>query len=332
MKGRRTLRAVDSIARSRLLAALALFAATLAFDVAAQTRKVAILEHGDKTGRAAGWRVFEERLRQLGYVEGKNLMLARRWADGVDARLPALVQELIAGAPEVIVVNTTPATQAVMQATKTLPIVFIGPADPVAAGLVASLARPGGNVTGLSAQLVDVNEKRLELMREIAPQARRFALLGPDNEGVRAVLKRLQAATHSMGVEVHFVEASDAAMIERAFGRLRTEGVDALLVASALVQHYRLVVGLAEKHRIPASYIHKEALEVGALLVFGPDTSAYYRRAAEYAHRILSGAKPGELPVEQPRAFWLGVNQRTAKALGLSIPSSVLLSADRVIE
>jgi putative ABC transport system substrate-binding protein len=326
------MKGLAKIARSMSLAALALLAATLAFGAAAQTRKLAILEHGDKAGRATGWRVFDERLRGLGYVEGKNLMLVRRYADGLDTRLPALVQELVAEAPELIVVTTTPATRAVMLATKTLPIVFIGPADPVAAGLVASLARPGGNVTGLSAQLVDVNEKRLELMREIVPQATRFALLGPDNDGVRTVLKRLQALTHSMKVEVRFVEASDAATIERAFARLRAEGVDALLVASALALHYPQVIALAERHRVPASYIHKEALDAGALLVFGADTTTYYRRAAEYAHRILSGTKPSELPVEQPRTFWLGVNQRTAKTLGLRIPASVLIRADRVIE
>ena len=324
--------AQDWIARSMLRTAFALLAAMIALGATAQTRKVAVLEHGDKLGRAAGWRVFEERLRELGYVEGKNLMLARRWAEGTDARKPELVQELVAGSPELIVVTTTPATQAVMRATRTLPIVFIGPADPVAAGLVASLARPGGNVTGFSAQLVDVNERRLGLMREMVPQARRFALLGPDNDGVRAVLKRLQAVTQAMNIEVRLVEASDAATIERAFGRLRAERVDALLVASALVQHNRQVIALAEKHRVPASYIHKDALEAGALLVFGPDTDAYYRRAAEYVHRILSGAKPSELPVEQPRSFWLGVNQRTAKSLGLSVPASVLISADRVIE
>jgi putative ABC transport system substrate-binding protein len=331
MKGH-ALRARDWIGRSVLLTAGTLLAATLAFGAAAQTRRVAILEHGDKAGRAAGWRVFEERLRELGYVEGKNLVLVRRWADGVDAQLPALAQELVADAPELIVVTTTPATQAVMRATNALPIIFIGSADPVAAGLVASLARPGGNVTGVSAQLVDVNEKRLGLMREIVPQARRLALLGPDNDGVRAVLKRLQTLASSMNVEVRLVEARDAATIERAFQHLRAEGIDALLVASALVQHNRQVIALAERHRVPASYIQKEALEAGALLVFGPDTSSYYRRGAEYMHRVLSGAKPSDLPVEQPRAYWLGVNQRTAKGLGLRIPGSVLLSADRVIE
>lgn len=328
MTGRRTPRAKNWVRCGALL----LLSAAFLSDATAQTRRVAILEQGDKATRSAGWRVFEERLRELSYVEGKNLVLVRRWADSVDARLPALAQELVAGAPELIVVTTTPGTQAVMRATNTLPIVFIGAADPVTAGLVASLARPGGNVTGLSAQLVDVNEKRLALMHEIVPQARRFALFGPDNDGVRAVLKRLQAVAPSIGVEVRFVEASDAATTERAFGRLRAEGIDALLVASALAQHNRQVIALAEKYRVPASYVQKETLETGALIVFGPDTSAYYRRAAEYAHRILSGAKPGELPVEQPRVFWLGVNQRTAKALGLTVPTSVLLGADRVIE
>jgi putative ABC transport system substrate-binding protein len=317
---------------SALLTAAALLAVTFAFGASAQTRRVALLEHGDKVARAAGWEAFEGRLRDLGYVEGRNLILVRHWAEGVDARLPALAQELVANAPELIVVNTTPATQAVMRATGKLPIVFIGSADPVAAGLVGSLARPGGNVTGVSAQLVDVNEKRLGVMREIAPHARRFALLGPDNDGVRSVLRRLQAVAPSMGADMRFVEASDAPSVDRAFGRLRSEGIDALLVASALVQHYGQIIALAEQHRVPASYVHREALEAGGLLVFGPDTSAYYRRAAEYAHRILSGAKPADLPVEQPRAFWLGVNQRTAKSLSLSIPGSVLLSADRIID
>ena len=326
------MKGLAKIARSTSLAALALLAATLAFGAAAQSHKLAILEYGDKAGRATGWQAFDDRLRELGYVEGKNLMVVRRYADGLESRLPALAQELVALAPELIVVSSTPATQAVMLATKTLPIVFIGSADPVAAGLVTSLARPGGNVTGLSAQLTDVNEKRLELMREIVPQGTRFALLGPDNDGVRAVLKRLNALTHSMKLQVRYVEASDAPTIEHAFARLLAEGVDALLVASALVPHYPQVIALAERHRVPASFVHKEALDAGALLVFGADSSVHFRRAAEYAHRILSGTKPSELPVEQPRTFWLGVNQRTAKTLGLRIPASLLLRADRIIE
>lgn len=310
-----------------VLIALAAFA-----QPATQTRRIAILEHGDKAGRAAGWRVFEDRLAEIGYVEGKNAVFVRRWADGVDARLPALAQELLASRPEVVVVTTTPATQALMRLTATVPIVFIGSADPVSAGMVASLARPGANVTGVSAQLSDVNEKRLGLMRDILPRATRFGLLGPDNAGVHAVLKRLQASARSFGAEVRLVEASDTGTIAGAFEQLRADPVDALLVASALVSHNREIAALAVKFKVPASYIQKDMLEAGALLVFGPESEAYYRRAADYAHRILSGAKPADLPVEQPKAFWMGVNLQTARALGLTIPASVLLSADRVIE
>lgn len=310
-----------------VLIALAAFA-----QPATQTRRIAILEHGDKAGRAAGWRVFEDRLAEIGYVEGKNAVFVRRWADGVDARLPALAQELLASRPEVVVVTTTPATQALMRLTATVPIVFIGSADPVSAGMVASLARPGANVTGVSAQLTDVNEKRLDLMRDILPRATRFGLLGPDNAGVHAVLKRLQASARSFGAEVRLVEASDTGTIAGAFEQLRADPVDALLVASALVSHNREIAALAAKFKVPASYIQKDMLGAGALLVFGPESEAYYRRAADYAHRILSGAKPADLPVEQPKAFWMGVNLQTARALGLTIPASVLLSADRVIE
>lgn len=310
-----------------VLIALAAFA-----QPATQTRRIAILEHGDKAGRAAGWRVFEDRLAEIGYVEGKNAVFVRRWADGVDARLPALAQELLASRPEVVVVTTTPATQALMRLTATVPIVFIGSADPVSAGMVASLARPGANVTGVSAQLTDVNEKRLDLMRGILPRATRFGLLGPDNAGVHAVLKRLQASARSFGAEVRLVEASDTGTIAGAFEQLRADPVDALLVASALVSHNREIAALAAKFKVPASYIQKDMLGAGALLVFGPESEAYYRRAADYAHRILSGAKPADLPVEQPKAFWMGVNLQTARALGLTIPASVLLSADRVIE
>lgn len=310
------------------------FLAASASSAAAQGSRTPLIGLLSPAGPNTGWFAegFRQGMKELGYIEGQNIRIEFRWAHGQFERLPSLAAELVQLNVDVIVAGVTQASLAAKGETPTIPIVMAGVGDPVGVGLVASLARPGGNVTGVSAQLVDVNEKRLGLMREIVPQAKRFALLGPDNDGVRAVLKRLQAVAPSLGVEVRLVEASDAATIERAFARLPAEGVDALLVAAALVQHNRQLIGLAERHRVPASYIQKEALEAGALLVFGPDTTAYYRRAAEYMHRILSGAKPAELPVEQPRAFWVGVNQRTAKALGLSVPASVLLSADRVIE
>jgi putative ABC transport system substrate-binding protein len=239
------------------------------------TRRIAFLEFGEKVARAGSWRVTEARLRELGYVEGANLIIDRRWAGGAIDRLPVLAQELLAGRPELVLVNSTPATLALMRLTDSVPIVFTSVADPVAAGIVPSLARPGGNVTGFSAQLTDVNEKRFDLMREILPQAKRFGLLGPaSNLGVQAVLKRLQAAARSIGADVSLQDASDAATIRRAFERLRSESLDALLVASVLMPHNRLVVDLAEKSRIPASFIQQPMLEAGALVVFGPQSDA----------------------------------------------------------
>jgi putative ABC transport system substrate-binding protein len=178
-----------------------------------------------------------------------------------------------------------------------------------------------------------MNEKRFELMHEVVPKARRFALIGPgSNVGIQAVLTRLQGAARSIGAEMRLLEASDPSSIARAFDGLRADPLDALLASSVLVQHNAQIAALAAQFRIPVSFIQKDALDAGALLVFGPDSSAQYRRVADYVHQILSGAKAGELPVEQPTQFWLGVNLRTARALGLRIPQSVLVRADRVVD
>lgn len=296
-------------------------------------RRIAILEYGDRTARAESWHTLLARLRELGYAEGRNLAVERRWAESVDARLPALAQELLAGKPEVILVNTTPGTQAFMRLTEKVPIVFTGSADPVASGLVASLARPGGNVTGFSQQLTDVNEKRFEVLLEIVRGAKRIGFLGPaSNAGIQAVYKRLQGVARAAAVEIRLIDASEPATITRAFEQLRADPLDALLVASVLAPDNHLIVELAAKAGIPASFIQKGALESGALVVFGPDLEAPYRHAADYVHRILGGTRPADLPVQQPTGFWLGINQRTARALGLRIPQSALVRADRVIE
>jgi putative tryptophan/tyrosine transport system substrate-binding protein len=311
----------------------ALLATPATFGQPTAVRRIAILEHADAASRAENWRVFEARMRELGYVEGANLRVERRWAGGNDQRVQPLAQELLASSPEVMLVSTTPATKTVMRLTHSVPIVFTGAADPVASGLVASLARPGGNVTGLSSQLPDINEKRFDLFREILPGAKRFALLGPaSNSGVQAVMRQLRAAAHSTGADVRLLDASDAASIAGAFEQIRKEPLDGLLVASVLVPHNPQIAGLAAQFRIPASYIQKEALDAGALFVFGQKSEAQYRRAADFVHRILAGAKPADLPVEQPSEFWLGVNLRTARVLGLNVPQSVLLRADRVID
>ena len=299
----------------------------------APMRRIAILDPGDRTLRADLWQVLESRLRELGYVEGRNLSIDRRWADGVDARLPQLARELLAGKPEVILVTTTPATQALMRLTSKAPIVMTGTADPVAAGLVASLARPGGNVTGISFQLADVAKKRLDLMRQILPKAKRFGLLGSAaNAGTQSVLTQLQAAAREQGLDVRLLEAADSQGIARAFDSLATESIDAVLVTQVMNQHKSQIVELAARYRIPAGYVDMEFLDAGGLLTFGPVRDSPFRHAAEYVHRILQGADPAVMPVMQPTEFWLGINLRTAQALGLKIPQAVLIRANRVIE
>lgn len=320
--------------RAFLTAACLLACARLAgAQPAVAKRRIALLDYANKASSAANWMVFSRRLAGLGYVEGRDFVLEARWAEGRADRLPALATELVATKPGVIAANSTPAVRALMEATANVPIVMIGPADPVGTGLVASLARPGGNVTGLSAMLTDLALKRLELLAEIVPGAKRFALLGPAaNPGVQSVLKELQIAVKARGFEVRLLDAGDATAIERTFDGLASEPVDALLVAAALFPYRQQIVQLVAHHRIPAAYPRLEFLEPGGLLVYGTDLAPQYRRAAEYVHRILQGAKPAELPVEQPMIVWTGVNLRTARALGLKIPQALLLRADRVIE
>jgi putative ABC transport system substrate-binding protein len=321
--------------RAFLVASSALLLAPLASSAqnAQNARRIAILEQGDREARGYLWRIFDARMRELGYIEGQNLVVDRRWANGVDDRLPQLAQQVLAGRPEVVLVTTTTGTQALMRLTDTIPIVTLGTGDPVATGLVASLARPGGNVTGISNLLGAVTVKRIELLREINPKARRFALLGPaTSRGIQATLEQAQEATRPQGLDVRLLDASDDTAITSAFERLGTEPVDGLIVSSVLYVHRRQIVELAARFRIPAAYIEKAYLEAGGLIVLGPESEPLYRHAADYTHRILLGARPADMPVMQPTEFWLGVNLRTARALGLKIPQSVLIRANRVIE
>lgn len=297
-------------------------------------RRIAILEQGNRAMRAEQWRVFDRQLRDHGYVEGRNLVVERRWADGVDSRLPQLAQELLAGNPEVVIAITTPATQSLRRLTDKVPIVMAAVADPVAAGLVASLSHPGGNVTGISLDLGSVIRKRLELLREIMPKARHVGLIGPgSNLGVQVALKQAQEAGKLLGVEVRLIEAtSDSASIARAFERLRPGELDALLATQVMLQHNELLIELAAQKKLPAAFVDREALDSGAVLVFGPERDAPFVHAADYVHRILKGASPADLPVIQPTQYWLGVNLKSARALGIKVPSAVLLRADQVIE
>jgi ABC-type uncharacterized transport system substrate-binding protein len=315
------------------VAAAALMPTRVFSQAPSPMRRIAILDPGDRGVRADRWRVFESRLQELGYVEGRNLAIDWRFADGVDARLPQLAQKVLAAEPEVVLALTTPAVQALMRLTERTPIVMTGTADPVAARLVASLARPGGNVTGVSVQLVDVAKKRFDLMRELLPRATRFGLLAPaTNTGVQIVIKQLQAAVQGQGLELRLVDAADSQGVARAFEGLAAAPLDALLVSQVMIQHLSQVVDLAARYRIPAGYVDMEFLDAGGLLVFGPDRDGPYRHAADYVHRILQGANPAEMPVIQPTEFLLGINLRTARTLGIRVPNSILLRANRVVE
>jgi len=279
-------------------------------------------------------KAFLEGMRTLGYVEGQHLVLEYRGAAGQHERLPTLAAELVQLRPEVIVTQGTPAALAAKQATTTIPIVFTG-GDPVRGGLVASLARPGGNVTGLSDSTVDVDTKRLELLKEIVPTASRVAILwnraNPTNP---LQLKDTQAAAPRLSMSVYPVEVREVDDLERAFAAIRKDGAAVLLVPGdpMFFSQQKQIMRLAAKNRLPAMYATPEAAQAGGLIGYGTNLADLARRAAIYVDRILKGAKPADLPVEQPTKFELVINLKTAKALGLTIPPSLLLRADQVVE
>jgi ABC-type uncharacterized transport system substrate-binding protein len=285
---------------------------------------------------------FRQGLRELGYVEGRNLVIEYRDAEGkVVERIPALAAELVALKVDVIVTEAgnTVAPLAAKQATRTLPIVFVAAGDPVGSGLVTSLARPGGNVTGLSNITVDLVGKRLELLTQAVRGVGQVAVLWlPGVYGERTekeMLAGAEAAARGLGVRLQFVEASrDPGDLDRAFSditRARAGGLT-LLPSNLLFRERRRLVDLAARHRLPTVYPWRDAVDAGGLMCYGASLTDSSRRAATYVDKILKGAKPGDLPVEQPTKFELVINLKTAKALGLTIPQSVLLRADHVIE
>ena len=289
-------------------------------------------------GGARLWEVFIQGLRDLGYVEGRNLMIEYRSAEEKPERLPALAAELIGLKVDVIVAPNTPAALAAKQATRTLPIVFIGAGDPVTSGLVTSLARPGGNVTGLSVLSTELVGKWLELLQRAVPGVGRVAALwqpgAMDERTDRDMFKGAEVAARALGVRLQFVEARGPADFERAFSDMTRANVDALTVRPApmFTSERRRLVDLAAKNRLPAVYAWREFVDAGGLMAYGPTGADLYQRAATYVDKILRGARPADLPVEQPTKFELSINLKTAKALGLTIPQSLLQRADQVIE
>jgi len=282
----------------------------------------------------AGYPTFLETLRLLGYQEGLNLRILLRSADGKLDRLPALAAELAAARPDVIVTLNTPGARAAIQATKQIPIVMTSVGDPIGSGFVSNLARPGGNVTGISNVVAELASKRLALLKELVPGARRIAaMFNPDDPVTVPQLRDVERAAPVLKIETRFFPVTAIGNLPETFKQMLAWRADAALWI--LGQHQAFQTGgieLAASHRLPLMVGAGQNVEAGGLISYAGDPVERYRRTAVYVDRILKGAKPGDLPVEQPTKFELAINLKTAKALGLAIPPSLLTQADRVVE
>jgi putative ABC transport system substrate-binding protein len=277
---------------------------------------------------------FRQGLRELGYLEGKNIVIEYRHSEGKPARLPALVAELVLLKVDTIVTSGPSVTRAAKDATSTIPIVFAQEGEPVGSGLVASLARPGGNVTGLSTFSPELHGKRLEILKEVDPRISRVAVFGTSTvQGHALFLKEQEPAARALRLQLQYLDLLNSRDIETAFRAASKGRADAILLLSGPVLnvHRRQVVDLAAKSRLPAMYNFPEFVQAGGLMSYGVSNVDMARRAATYVDKILKGAKPAELPVEQPTKFEFVINLKAAKQIGLTIPPNVLVRADRVI-
>jgi len=304
---------------------------------AARIARIGFLSPGSPSdpGMQRRFGALRQGLRDLGYVQGRNLAVESRWAEGRYDRLPGLAAELVGLKVDVIVTHTPPAIQAAKQATATIPIVMAGVIDPLATGFVTSLAHPGGNITGLSVMAPELVGKQLEILKEVAPQVAKVALLGnPDNTGTAPQLRLAQEAARALGVRLLPLEARGPNEIDNAFAAMAREQAGALIVLldGMLIGERARIAELSARQRLPAMYGILDHAEAGGLIAYGPSVFDRFQRAASFVDKILKGTKPGDLPVEQPTKFELVVNLRAAKALGLTIPPSILARADRTIE
>jgi putative ABC transport system substrate-binding protein len=284
---------------------------------------------------AANLTAFRERMRALGWVEGRNFTLVARFGDGRPARLAEIAAELVQQRVDLILVGSSPGALAAKRATSTIPIVVVTTGDPVADGIVTNLARPGTNVTGVTALGQALNAKRLELIKEAVPGASRVAvLLSPGELYTPPLVREAQRVARALALEVRLFEARDPESLEAAFAQMRSERMAALMVqTSALyITHRKRIVELAAKTGIPAVYGEREFIEAGGLMFYGASLRDMYSDAAVYADKILKGAKPGDLPIEQPTKLELIINSKAAKALGINFPASVLARADVVVD
>jgi putative ABC transport system substrate-binding protein len=278
---------------------------------------------------------FRQGLNELGYIEGKNIVIEYRYAGGKLDRLPALAKELVGLKPDVIVAATTPSVLAAKKASATIPIVFVSVSDPVGSGLVASLARPGENITGLTVLVPELSGKRLELLKEAIPSVIRVAALwNPANPAQELVWKEIQAAAQELRLQLQSLEVRSANDFDIAFEAVLRERAQALIPTPEPLINTQLkrIVEFAAKNRLPAMYGGPEVVDAGGLMSYAPNYTDHYRRTATYVDKILKGAKPADLPVEQPTKFELVINLKTAKQIGLTIPQKMLARADKVIK
>jgi putative ABC transport system substrate-binding protein len=286
------------------------------------------------SGSGLNTEAFRLGLRELGYVEGKNIIIEYRRAEGRLERLPELAEELVRLKVDLIVAPQTPAALAAKKATQTTPIIIVAAAEPVGSGLVATLARPGGNVTGLSLVAgFEISGKQLELLKEALPKLTHVAALAnPANKPTAGFLKEAELAARSLGVQLHVFEARDPNELDGAFSAIKKEHPGALFVIAApFIGTNSRIVSFATSSRLPAIYPYRESVDAGGLMSYGPNQPDLYHRGATYVDKILKGAKPAELPVEQPTKFEFIINLKAAKQIGLTIPPSVLYRADKVI-
>jgi ABC-type uncharacterized transport system substrate-binding protein len=319
--------------RLTLVMMLALLAVPLAAEAQqpAQVARIGYLSRLSASADATHSEAFRQGLRDLGYVEGQNAVIEARYADGRLDRLPDLAAELVQRNVDVIVAAPTSAVRAAQHATRTIPIVMAFSGDPVGEGLIAGLARQGGNITGLSAMVAEMAAKRVEFLKAMVPDSARVAFLA-DAAIVRQAVSVTEAAGRTLGVQVSTMLVRSPSELDHIFSTLQKEHAGGLIVDLTLQEHWSQIVALALKSRLPTVSGPREFVEAGGLMAYGPHFPDLFRRAATYVDKILKGAKPTDLPVEQPMKFDLVINLKTAQALGLTIPPIVLFQATEVIQ